>query len=68
MNIEKLRLAEERFLMHYPGGFQNSEMLEIAKKHKVEKMSDLTKESLSPDGFKDPIAATEAIGKIVAGS
>ncbi len=68
MNMEKLRLAEERFLMHYPGGFQNSEMIEIAKKHKIEKMIDLTKESLSPEDFKDPIAATEAIQKIVAGS
>lgn len=68
MNIEKLRLAEESFLMHYPGGFQNPEMLDIALKHKVEKMIDLTKESLSPDAFNDPIAAVEAIQKIVAGS
>jgi hypothetical protein len=68
MNIEKLRLAEERFLMHYPGGFQNPEMLEIAKKHKAGKMIDLTRESLSPESFKDPISAAEAIQKIVAGA
>jgi hypothetical protein len=68
MNIEKLKMAEERFLMHYPGGFQNPEMLGIAKKHKVEKMIDLTRELLSPESFKDPISAAESIQKIVAGS
>ncbi|MBK5252014.1 MAG: hypothetical protein JJE29_05210 [Peptostreptococcaceae bacterium] len=68
MNIEKLRLAEDRFLMQYPGGFSNPEMLEIAKKHKIEKMIEMTKRSLSSDSFKDPIAAVEAIQKIVAGA
>lgn len=68
MNIEKLKMAEERFLMHYPGGFDNQEMLELAKKHKVGKMIDLTRELLSSESFEDPISAAEAIQEIVAKS
>ncbi len=68
MNKDKLKLAEEIFLMHYPGGFQNPEMLAIAKKHKVPKMIELTKSSLSMESFEDPIAAADAIKKIIARS
>jgi len=60
-------LAEEIFLMHYPG-FQNPEILATAKKHKVGKLIDLTRESLSQDSFKDPIVATEGVQKIIARS
>ncbi|SRR6056297_1317652 len=68
MNKEKLKFVEEIFLMHYPGGFQNPEMIEIAKKHKVLKMIELTNSSLSRENFEDPIAAAQAIQKIVAES
>ncbi len=68
MNIEKLKIAEERFMMHYPGGFYNPEMLELAKKHKVGKMIDLTRELLSPESFDNPLVAAESIQKIIANS
>ncbi len=68
MNAEKLKFAEEKFLMQYPGGFQNPEMLEIAKKHKIEKMIEMAKESLSRDNFEDPDAFAQAMVKIVARS
>lgn len=38
MNIDKLKTAEQIFLSRHPDGFQEPEMLEIAKKHKIEKM------------------------------
>jgi len=39
--------AEERFFIEYLGGFSNTSMLEIAKKHKVDKMNKLTQESFA---------------------
>lgn len=38
MNIEKLLEAEALFVEKFPGGFEHPTMLEIAKKHKPEKM------------------------------
>lgn len=37
MNRTKLKEAEERFYMQYPGGFSNPLMLEIAKNTKWKK-------------------------------
>jgi len=68
MNLEKLRFAQEKFFMHYPGGFQNPDLLELAKKYKARKMTDFTNDFLSPDAFEKPLAAVETIQKIVAAS
>ena len=68
MNAEKLKFAEEKFLMQYPGGFQNPVMIEIAKKHKIEKMIEMAKESLSRDKFEDSDEFAQAMVKIVARS
>ena len=46
MNLEKLKACEEYFLEIYPKGFNDDELLKIAKKHNIEKMSDLTKDLL----------------------
>lgn len=68
MNIAKLKEAEKRFLMRYPGGLSNLLMLEIAKKHKVEKMKKLTQESFAVEQFEDPGKIADSIGKIVSQS
>lgn len=68
MNIEKLKEAKERFFMQYPGGFSNPQMLEIAKKHKVEKMNKLAKESFAKDKFENPSEIIDSISKIVSQS
>ena len=47
MNIDKLRVLEENFFMAYPMGFDTPEMLEIAKKHKVEKMRNFVVENFA---------------------
>lgn len=68
MNREKLKEAEEQFFMQYPGGFSNPLMLEIVKKHKVEKMKKLAQESFAIEQFDDPDKMTESISKIVTQS
>jgi len=68
MNKTKLKEAEEKFNIMYPGGFSNPEMLAIAKKHKIEKMHQLAKESFAVEQFEDDDKIVEAIGKIVSKS
>lgn len=68
MNKAKLKEAEERFFMRFPGGFSHPQMLEIAKKHKVEKMKRLAQESYCPDQFKSDGKIVDAMGKIVSQS
>jgi len=68
MNKAKLIEAEGRFLTLYPGGFNNPQSLEIAKKHKVEKMTKLTQESFAPERFSDPDAVVASMSKIACQS
>jgi hypothetical protein len=68
MNLIKLKDAEARFLAGYPGGFSDPLMLEVAKKHKAERMNQLTRESLAPKRFKDPGQIVESMVKIVSQS
>lgn len=65
MNIEKLKKAEEAFLDRYPGGFKNPEMIAIGKKHKMEKMSELTRELFAPEKFLYPKQIVADMAKIV---
>ncbi len=51
MNLQKLKEAEAEFLRRYPGGFENPEMVEIGKKHRVPKMSEFAHESFAPEKF-----------------
>ncbi|WP_291299900.1 hypothetical protein [Desulfosporosinus sp. BICA1-9] len=68
MNITKLKEAEERFFMRYPGGFSNPLMLEIAKKHKVEKMNKLAQDSFAIEQFESPSKIVDSMSKIVSRS
>lgn len=68
MNRCKLKEAEERFLMQYPGGFSHPLMLEIAKKHKVPKMRQLAEESFAQPQFDHPEMIVESMGKVVSQS
>lgn len=38
MNIEKLKQLETEFLRRYPLGFDDPELMAVAKKHKVDEM------------------------------
>ncbi|MCF7807020.1 MAG: hypothetical protein K9M49_05080 [Candidatus Marinimicrobia bacterium] len=66
MNTDKLKQAEEQFLSMYPGGFENPEMLALAKKHGVGKMTALVQETFAEDQFDDPKSVVQSMGKIVS--
>ncbi len=66
MNSSKLKKAEAYFLLRYPGGMGNPEMVEIAKKHKPEKMSKLAQESFALPNFENPHKIIESMMKVVS--
>ncbi len=68
MNKTKLKEAEERFLMRYPGGFSDPLMIQIAKKHKVEKMNKLAQDSFAIEQFENPNKIADSMSKIVSQS
>jgi hypothetical protein len=68
MNKTKLKEAEEKFLMRYPGGFTHPQMLELAKKHKVEKMKQLAQDSFAIEKFESSHGIIDAMGKVVSQS
>jgi len=68
MNLKKLKQAEEAFFDRYPGGFANPEMIAIRKKHKLDKMIELTQESFVRRNFKLPELIVENMIKVVSRS
>lgn len=68
MNKTRLKEAEKRFFTRYPGGFSDPLMLEIAKKHKVEKMNKLAQESFAIENFEDPGKIVDSMSKVVSQS
>ena len=68
MNYKRLKEAEERFLGQYPGGFQNPKMVAVAKRHRVNQLSDYTREQFRPRNFRDTEAILESMVTIVSRS
>ncbi|HWR40727.1 MAG TPA: hypothetical protein VN611_14630 [Patescibacteria group bacterium] len=68
MNEAKLREAEDNFILRFPGGFSHPQMLELAKKHKVEKMKKMAQESFDVAQFKSAGNIIDSMGKIVSQS
>ncbi len=68
MNLEKLKLAEEKFLKIYPGGFEHPDMLAIAKKHGMDKMRTQIQDIFSEDKFEDTKAIVQNMSKMVSKS
>lgn len=68
MNLRKLKQAEETFFDRYPGGFDNPEMIAIGKKHKLEKMIELTQNSFARRDFKLPDLIVENMIKVITRS
>jgi hypothetical protein len=66
MNLNKLKQAEEEFLTMYPGGFENPEMLQRAKKHGLGKMTALVQESFAEDRFDDSRNVILTMAKIIS--
>lgn len=68
MNISKLKEAEKVFFMEYPQGFDSPEMVEISKKHKMDKLVAFAKDSFEPSALKDIDEAAENMIKMVTRS
>lgn len=68
MNKAKLKEAENIFIMRFPGGFSNPQMLELTKKHKVEKMKKMAQDSFAVGKFESADDIIDSMGKIVSQS
>lgn len=68
MNKAKLKETEARFLLEYPGGFSDPRMLEIAKKHKVEKMNKLAQDSFKAENFGNPAEIVDSMKRLISQS
>ncbi len=68
MNFDRLKQAEANFLQHYPGGFNDPELVAIGKRHNVQKMTSLCEEQLSEAAFAKVAPVLESLTKIVGRS
>lgn len=68
MNLKKLRRAEESFLARYPGGFSHPELAAIGKKHRLDKMVEMSHELFAKKNFRDPPEVIESMIKVVSRS
>ena len=68
MNLEKLRLTEKYFFTKYPDGFNSPEMIEIAKKHKPDKMHSMARDLFNKDNFSNTEMIIESMIKIISRS
>lgn len=68
MNLKKLKAAEEDFFHHYPGGFDHPEMIQIRRKHKLDKMIEMTQAGFVKRNFKLPDLVVENMIKVITRS
>lgn len=68
MKADRLMQAQERFLAVYPGGFDDPGLMEITKKHRLNRMTVQMQEAFTLEGFRDPAVAVEAFVKLISGS
>ncbi|MCI5072165.1 hypothetical protein MRY82_04380 [bacterium] len=68
VNIKKLKSYEKQFFMCYPGGFENPEMQEIAKKHKMPKTIDYVQTAFTKKSFDDVDLLMSNFAKLVGKS
>ena len=68
MNIERLEQLEHEFLARYPQGFNSPEMVEIGKKHRMNKMVTLAQESFEEYKFDSPQFIIDKMIEIISKS
>jgi hypothetical protein len=67
MNLQRLKQAEARFLLRYPGGFDNPELIAIRnKKHKPDQMIALAQESFLREKFTFPSLIVQNMEKVIS--
>ena len=68
MNTKALKEAEAKFLKRYPGGFRHPELVELGKKHMMEKLETFAKDTFSKRAFDDTDAIIDGAVKLVGRS
>lgn len=68
MNQQKLRQAEAQFLQTWPGGFLHPEMQALGKKHKMDQMIAMARESFTKKNFSDINAIVDHLTKMIGRS
>jgi hypothetical protein len=68
MNLHKLKQAEEEFFERYPGGFDNPDLIEIRKKHRLEQMMELAQDCFTKRNFKQADLIVENMVKVITRS
>jgi len=68
LDAKKLKVLEGDYLMQYPKGFSDPEMLKIGTKHNVPKMTDMTKECFTKQTCSNVHVTAENMIKVVSRS
>jgi hypothetical protein len=68
VNTKALKEAEATFLKQYPGGFRHPELVELGKKHMMEKLEAFAKEAFSKRAFDNTDAIIDGAVKLVGRS
>jgi hypothetical protein len=69
MNLSRLKQAEAAFLLRYPGGFENPEIIATrVKKHKPDQMIALARESFSKGNFEHPALIVQNTIRVISRS
>ena len=66
MNKNKLKQIETDFLIRYPGGFENIELVEIGKKHKMTALISFAQESFHKKMFVRPANIIENMATLIS--
>ncbi len=67
-NLERLKHAEHQFMHRFPGGFEHPEMLKVGKKHKMDKMVEMSQDYFSRKNSRNIESFTENMVKVVSRS
>ena len=68
MNKTRLKEAARTFLAKYPGGFKHPDLVAIGKKHKMDKMIELTQERFAKSRFRNADDILDAFSKTISSS
>lgn len=68
MRTDRLHLAEAEFLRQYPEGFASADLAKIGKRHRIEQMTTLARESLTKKSFAHQAVVLDAIVRLVTRS
>lgn len=68
MNLDKLKKAETLFLSQYPGGFEDPELVQVLKKHKMGNLVEFTQTSFTDEMCQAPQTTAENMIKVVSRS